>query len=199
MPKSGMARGLVIACLVAILGLCGLVSWKLYQRSVGAEAGSVAIGGPFALTDQHGKRVTDADLKGKLALIYFGYTFCPDACPTALGTITAALNKMGPDAEQVTPVFITIDPERDTPQVMKEYASNFHPRLRALTGTIDEVTAAAHAYKIYFSKEAGTDAQNYLMNHSTFIYLMDRDGTYLAHFGPQATPDDIVAEVRKHL
>ncbi|MDY0881405.1 SCO family protein [Dongia soli] len=199
MPKSGMARGLVIACLVAILGLCGLVSWKLYQRSVGAEAGSVAIGGPFSLTDQDGKHVTEADLKGKLSLIYFGYTFCPDACPTALGTITAALNKMGADADQVTPVFITIDPERDTQQVMKEYASNFHPRLRALTGSVDEVTAAAHAYKIYFTKEGGTDPQNYLMNHSTLIYLMDRDGKYLAHFGPQATPDDIATEVRKYL
>ena len=114
MPKSGVARGLVIACLVAILGLCGLVSWKLDQRSVGAETGSVAIGGPFSLTDQDGKRVTEADLKGKLSLIYFGYTFCPDACPTALGTITAALNKMGADADQVTPVFNTIDPERGT-------------------------------------------------------------------------------------
>jgi protein SCO1/2 len=199
MPKSGVARGLVIACLVAILGLCGLVSWKLYQRSVGAETGSVAIGGPFSLTDQDGKRVTEADLKGKLSLIYFGYTFCPDACPTALGTITAALNKMGADADQVTPVFITIDPERDTQQVMKDYASNFHPRLLALTGSVQEVTAAAHAYKIYFTKEDGADPEHYLMNHSTLIYLMDRDGNYLAHFGPQATPDDIVAEVRKYL
>jgi protein SCO1/2 len=199
MPKSGLARGLVIACLVAIVGLCGLIAWKLYERSIGIETSSVAIGGPFSLVDQDGKRVTEADFKGKLQLIYFGYTFCPDACPTALGTITAAMGKLGADADKVVPIFITVDPERDTQQVMKEYASNFDPRLRALTGTVAETTAAANAYKIYFTKAEGGDPQHYLVDHSTLIYLMDRDGKYLAHFGPQATPDDVAAEVRKYL
>jgi protein SCO1/2 len=199
MPKSGLARLLVIACLVAIVGLAGLVSWKLYLKGTGQDSGVVAIGGPFSLIDQDGKPATDADFKGQLTLVYFGYTFCPDACPTALGTMTAALNKLGADAEKVTPVFITIDPERDTQKVMKEYAANFHPRLRALTGTPEQVAAAAHAYRVYFAKADGADPQHYLMDHSTIIYLMDRDGHYLAHFGPQATPDDIVAELKKDL
>src|SRR5258707_5167673 len=199
MPKSGLARLLVLACLLAILGLAVLVSWKLYLKSTGQETTAAAIGGPFSLVDQDGKVVTEADFKGQLTLVYFGYTFCPDACPTALGTITAALNRLGPDADKVTPLFITIDPERDTQQVMKEYAANFHPRLRALTGSLDQVTAAAHAYRVYFTKADGADPQHYLMDHSTIIYLMDRDGHYLAHFGPQATPDDIAAELRKDL
>jgi protein SCO1/2 len=199
MPRSGLARFLVIACLIAIIGLAGLVGWRLYLKGTGQEAGAVAIGGPFSLVDQDGKTVTDADFKGQLTLVYFGYTFCPDACPTALGTITAALNKLGADANKVTPIFITIDPQRDTPQVMKDYAANFHPRLRALTGTTEQVTAAAHAYRVYFAKADGADPQHYLMDHSTIIYLMDRDGQYLAHFGPEATPDDIVAELKKDL
>lgn len=199
MPKSGVARSLVIVCLVAILGLCGLVGWKLYQRSLGVETGSVAIGGPYSLIDQDGKAVTDADFKGQLQLIYFGYTFCPDACPTALGTMTAAMNELGEDANQVTPIFITVDPERDTQAVMKEYAANFHPRLRALTGSPAQTAAAANAYKVYFTKAEGGDPQHYLMDHSTLIYLMDRDGKYLDHFGPQATANDIANEIRKYL
>ena len=199
MPRSGLARFLVIACLVAIVGLAGLVGWRLYLKGTGQDIGTVAIGGPFTLVDQDGKTVTDADFKGQLTLVYFGYTFCPDACPTALGTITAALNKLGADADKGTPIFITIDPARDTQQVMKEYAGNFHPRLRALTGTPDQVAAAAHAYRVYFTKAEGGDPQHYLMDHSTIIYLMDRDGHYLAHFGPEATPDDIVAELKKDL
>ncbi|HVJ41123.1 MAG TPA: SCO family protein [Dongiaceae bacterium] len=199
MPKSGLARFLVIACLVAIVGLAGLVGWRLYLKGTGQDAGTVAIGGPFTLVDQDGKTVTDADFKGQLTLVYFGYTFCPDACPTALGTITATLNKLGADADKVTPLFITIDPARDTQQVMKEYAANFHPRLRALTGSPDQISAAAHAYRVYFAKADGADPEHYLMDHSTIIYLMDRDGHYLAHFGPEATPDDIVAELKKDL
>lgn len=199
MPRSGPARFLVIVCLVAVIGLAGLVGWRFYLKSTGQEAGVMSIGGPFTLTDQDGKSITDADFKGQFTLIYFGYTFCPDACPTALGTITAALNKLGPAADKVTPIFITIDPERDTPQVMKDYAANFHPRLRALTGTLDQITAVAHAYRVYFSKAEGADTQHYLMDHSTIIYLMDRDGRYLAHFGPEATPDDIVAELKRDL
>jgi cytochrome oxidase Cu insertion factor (SCO1/SenC/PrrC family) len=199
MPRSGLARFLVIACLIAIVGLAGLVGWRLYLKGTGQEAGVVAIGGPFSLVDQDGKTVTDADFKGQLTLVYFGYTFCPDACPTALGTITAALNKLGSDADKVTPIVITIDPQRDTPQVMKDYAANFHPRLRALTGSAEQVTAAAHAYRVYFAKADSADPQHYLMDHSTIIYLMDRDGQYLAHFGPEATPDDIVAELKKDL
>ena len=199
MPQSGIARALVITCLIAIVALAGLVGWRLYLKSTGQEASAVAIGGPFTLVDQDGKTVTDADFKGQLTLVYFGYTFCPDACPTALGTITAAMNKLGADADKVTPIFITIDPQRDTPAVMKDYAANFHPRLRALTGTVDQVTAAAHAYRVYFAKAEGGDPQHYLMDHSTIIYLMDRNGQYLAHFGPEATADDIVAELKKDL
>ena len=192
---------LVLALVVAAAlgGFLWLKGNEMPQLGRNVITGQIAIGGPYALTDQDGKPRASTDFGGKYQLVYFGYTFCPDACPTALGTITTAMNKLGADADKVTPLFITIDPERDTQQVMKDYAANFHPRLRALTGSVDQVTAAAHAYRVYFTKAEGGDPKNYLMDHSTIIYLMDRDGHYLAHFGPEATPDDIAAELKKDL
>lgn len=191
------ARIAIVITLAAILVLCGIAFFKVYERRT--ETGEVPIGGPFSLSDQNGRRVTDADLRGQYLLIYFGYTFCPDACPTALGMMSAAMDKLGPDAEKVTPVFITVDPARDTQDVMKDYASNFHPRMVALRGNDQETEQAAKSYRIYWKKADGEDEQNYLVDHSTYILLMDPENKYLAHFGPQVTPDEIVAEIRKHL
>jgi protein SCO1/2 len=158
----------------------------------------VAIGGPFALVDQNGQARTEADLKGRLSLIYFGYTFCPDVCPLALSNMGAAIDALGKKGDAVVPVFVTVDPERDTVARLKEYAQRFHPRLLALTGTPEAVARAAKAYRIYYAKQEGAGA-DYLMDHSSLIYLMDRDGRYLAHFGPNANPQEIAAKIEGYL
>jgi protein SCO1/2 len=133
-------------------------------------------------------------------LIYFGYAFCPDACPTALQAMTVALNKLGPAGDAVVPIFITVDPERDTPEQLKRYAENFHPRLVALTGTAQQVAAAATAYRVYYAKQKDANVTGgYLMDHTSIIYLMGRDGRYLSHFTHATAPEAIAAEIEKQL
>lgn len=145
--------------------------------------GIALVGGPFSLTDQTGRRVTDKDFLGKYMLVIFGYTYCPDVCPTELQVMSAALDQLGTKADSIQPLFITIDPQRDTPEVLKQYVSNFHPRLVGLTGTADEIASVAKAYRVYYSKvENNAGPDNYLMDHSTIIYLMDRQGRFLKHF-----------------
>lgn len=164
-----------------------------------AENPSVAIGGPFTLVDQNGVVRHDSDFRGKLMLVYFGYTFCPDACPTTLQTMSAALQDLGESAGEVEPLFISVDPERDTVAQMKSYATNFDPRLVALTGTPDETTAAARAYRVYFAKAKSDREEDYAVDHSSFIYLMGRDGRYLAHFGPDVSAEQMAAAIKKYL
>jgi len=199
--NSVWARRALTAFLLAVLVICGLLLYRLWMERVtpGAMTGEALIGGPFELIDQNGATVTDQTYRGKLMLIYFGFTFCPDACPTALGIMSAALDKLDVAAERVVPMLITVDPERDTPQVLKEYVSNFHPRMVGLTGTPEQIAAVAKAYRVYYQKAAGATAGDYLMDHTLLIYLMDGEGKYVAHFGPQATPDEIAEEIRKHL
>jgi protein SCO1 len=157
-----------------------------------------AIGGPFRLVDQNGKTVTDADLKGKWSLIYFGYTHCPDACPTALNEIAIALDDLGPKRDAVRPVFITVDPERDTPEVLKSYVTSFDAPILALTGTPEEIARAAKDYRVYYAKhpEPGGD---YSMDHSSVIYVMDPEGRFTATFTPESSPEDIAARLKKLL
>ncbi len=155
----------------------------------------VTIGGAFSLTDQNGKTVTNETLKGKPSLVYFGFTFCPDICPTGLLNIQQASKILGENAPQQ--VFISIDPERDTVAVMKEFASNF-PHLIALTGSVEATKQAALAYKVYYEKSEQTK-MDYMINHSSFIYLMDKDGKYLAHFPHNATPEALADGVKKAL
>jgi cytochrome oxidase Cu insertion factor (SCO1/SenC/PrrC family) len=160
---------------------------------------AAAIGGPFALTDQTGVVRHDSDFRGKLMLIYFGYTYCPDACPAALTVMTSALDELGDAAKDVQPIFITVDPERDTVVQMKSYASNFHPRLLALTGSAEQTIAAARAYRIYFEKVKPEGSSEYLVDHSSLTFLMGRDGKFLTYFGPEATADQMAAAIKKHL
>jgi protein SCO1/2 len=174
--------------------------YQLYQRTlIGGVSGEALIGGPFELTDQNGNQVTDQTFKGKLTLVYFGFTFCPDACPTALGVMSATLDKLDVAADRVVPIFITVDPDRDTVPVMKDYVSNFHPRMVGLTGTKQQIAQVAKAYRVFYQKAAGTAPDEYLMDHTLLIYLMDGDGKYITHFGPDATPDQIAEEIRKYL
>jgi len=156
-----------------------------------------AIGGPFALVDDTGKPRTDADFRGRLMLIYFGYTHCPDACPTTLQDIADALAKLGPAADQVAPIFITIDPERDTVQYLKGYAEQFDAKFVALTGSPEQIATAAKSYRVYYRK--ATNQADYLMDHSSIVYLMGRDGKFLTHFTPDTTPDQMADTVRKYL
>ena len=157
-----------------------------------------AIGGSFRLVDQNGKTVTDADLKGKWSLVYFGYTHCPDACPTALNDIAIALDQLGPKREAVRSVFITVDPERDTPEVLKAYVTSFDAAILALSGSPEEIARAAKAYRVYYAKhpEPGGD---YSMDHSSVIYVMDPEGRFTASFTHQSTPEEIADRLKKLL
>ena len=185
---------------LAILGAGVLIGLEHRDRPRGA-AGTLlasAIGGPFRLVDQNGKTVTDADLKGKWSLIYFGYTHCPDACPTALNDIAVALDELGPKRAAVRPVFITVDPERDTPEVLKAYVTAFDAPILALTGTPEEIAQAAKGYRVYYAKhpEAGGD---YSMDHSSVIYVMDPQGRFTASFTQENSPEEIAARLKKLL
>ena len=177
-------RSLIFALTTLAIALAiGLGALWMLRGPGGGGIGTALVGGPFTLTDQNGKRVTDADFRGKYMLIFFGFTYCPDVCPTELQVMSAALDQLGPTADQIQPVFITIDPERDTPEAMKAYIANFHPRMVGLTGTPEEIAAVAKAYRVYYARAKGAEtAKDYLMDHSTIVYLMGPDGTYVRHF-----------------
>lgn len=179
-----------VATFVAIVAIGALV-WTWGGARIESSAGEALVGGPFALTDQHGQPVTEQDFAGRYMLIYFGYTYCPDVCPMSLTNMVATLDLLPPEqAGQVVPILITIDPERDTVEQLANYAPLFDPRLVALTGSEDEVRAAARAYRVYYHKaEAGGDTKDYLVDHSTFVYLMGPDGRYRTHFGIDASPE----------
>jgi cytochrome oxidase Cu insertion factor (SCO1/SenC/PrrC family) len=198
--SSAARRGLVIflAGLAVIIAAFAIDYWWIG----GGEGGitQIDIGGPFALVDQNGVLRHDGDFRGELMLVYFGYTYCPDACPTALQTMTTALDDLGEDAKAVQPIFVTVDPERDTVAQMKQYAQNFHPRLVALTGSPEQVGTAANAYRIFYQKVKPPESSgDYLVDHSSFVYLMGRDGRYLTHFGPDMTAADMAAAIKKYL
>lgn len=168
-----------------------------HQHPQTTGSGKPAIGGAFTLVDQNGAPYTDADLKGHYSLVFFGFTHCPDMCPMAMTNITTALESMLPQAaEKITPVLISVDPERDTPEVMKAYAANFHPRLVALTGTPEQTSTAASAFKVYH-QVADPAAEDYMVNHSGFIYLMGPDGQYIKHFSHTTPPEDMAVELEQ--
>ena len=155
----------------------------------------LSLGGPFSLTDQSGRAVTEKDYVGKWMLVYFGYTFCPDVCPTELGTMAAALDAMVEGGAAVVPVLITIDPQRDTPAQLADYVSRFHPRMQGLTGTPEQVAEVARRYRVYFAKAQRGENTDYLMDHSSFIYLVGPDARVRALFRPETKPEDIAAAV----
>ena len=169
------------------------------QDIPGSQEGLPTIGGAFELIDKDGKTWKDTDFKGKLLLVYFGYAYCPDICPTALYHMTQAMEELG-GAKLVQPIFITIDPGRDTPSHLQTYAQNFHKDFIMLTGSQEQVNQAIKAYRVHAaraSEEKGDD--DYLMDHSSLIYLMDGEGKYRAHFNHQTSPDEIVKRVRLYL
>jgi len=157
-----------------------------------------AVGGPFHLEDQNGKPVSDADMKGRPFLVFFGFTHCPDVCPTTLFDVSQVLHQLGKDADRAGALFITVDPERDTPAVLKEYLSNFDPHLRGLTGDPAAVAAAIKAYRVY-AKKVPLDNGDYTMDHTAVVYLMDRDGQFVAPFDLKRTPETAAADLRRYL
>jgi cytochrome oxidase Cu insertion factor (SCO1/SenC/PrrC family) len=160
--------------------------------------GRGSIGGPFTLTDQNGKRRSDAEFRGKLMIVYFGYTWCPDVCPADLMTITQALDNLGVAAEGVQPIFITIDPERDV-NALADYVSAFHHSLIGLTGSADEIQKVADAYKAFYVKVPDERSGGYSIDHSGVIYLMGRNGEYLGFMPPRTDPDRLTEILRKNL
>jgi protein SCO1/2 len=162
-------------------------------------AGGVSIGGPFTLVGSNGQTVTDTDFRGRWMLVYFGYTYCPDVCPTELQTMAAALGKLGPDAKQIVPIFITVDPERDTPSAIGEYVKLFDDRMVGLTGTSAQIADVAKAYRVYFVKVVSKNASAYLMDHSSLVYLMDPQGHFVALYNPQTDADAMATGLRDRI
>ena len=183
----------VLGMLVAVLLLgTGGFFW------VTGSTGGPSIGGPFTLEGSNGKPVSDRDFRGKYMLVYFGYTYCPDVCPTTLNAVADALDKLGPKANQLRPIFITVDPQRDTPDVMKQYTGAFSPDLIGLTGTPDQISKVAQEYRVYYAKHVtGPGPNDYSMDHSSIIYLMGPDGNFIAPIRADASGDEMAAAISK--
>jgi cytochrome oxidase Cu insertion factor (SCO1/SenC/PrrC family) len=194
-------RRIIMILAVVVLG----VGLGIGLRSVFWPEERPLIGGDFSLTDQDGKRRTNADFRGKLMIVEFGYTFCPDVCPLGLQLISESLDLLGPAADKIQPVFITVDPGRDTQDVVKSYVENFaprtaKPRIVGLRGTPEETAAAARAYRVYFKINGDPKTNpNYLVDHSAFIYVMGPDGKFVAHFTHDQTPEQVATLLRKFL
>ncbi len=182
------------AIAVAVVAL-----WPKPESAKQAVEPVALIGGDFTLTDTEGKRRTDAEFRGKHMLVFFGFTNCPDFCPTALVTISQALEKLGPKADKLAAIFITVDPERDTPAQLKNYAQNFDKRIVMLTGSPDEIASVARAYRVYYAKRPLEKAGEYTMDHSAYLYFLGADGKYLTHFRYGVAPEDLAKALAKQL
>jgi protein SCO1 len=189
------AIGLVIGVVAAVIFLAAP---KMGPGTETTSTGKALIGGPFSLLNSEGQRVTEKNFAGHPMLVYFGFTHCPDVCPSGLQVIAAALDKLGPDGENITPLFITLDPERDTPAVLGAYVKSFHKRIVGLSGSLEETTAAAKAYRVYFKKvsDQATPGE-YSVDHSTFMYLIDSQGNYRKHFNHAVGVDELAEGLAK--
>jgi len=198
-----MAAKLRVVMALALLSLLGASGQPLAQKSdrSAAELMDVVmwnrepIGGPFALIDQNGARRTDADFRGQFMLIYFGFTYCPDVCPTDLQQMGMAVDQLGSAGDAVQPIFITVDPERDTPEHLKDYVAMFHPRFVGLTGDASAIKEAARAYRTYYAK-VDFGKSDYTVDHSAFIYLIGRNGEYIGFFPPGTSAELLVGTLR---
>ena len=157
------------------------------------------VGGPFALIDQAGRPRTEMDFRGKLMLVYFGFTYCPDICPADLQTIGLAIDRLGAAGDAVQPLFVTLDPGRDTVAHLNDYVALFHPRLVGLTGDAQAIRRAADAYKVYYAKVPTEKGDDYTIDHTAYIYLMGPDGKYLGFLPPNTDVERMAATIRPHL
>jgi protein SCO1 len=197
MPKSLVARVTTLVALLLIAAIAVLLAFREAGPPGEGGYGTPLIGGSFTLTDQGGKSRSDAEFRGKLMLVYFGFTHCPDVCPLDLQKMTLAMGKLGDKADQVVPIFVTVDPARDTPDTMRDFVANFDPRIVALTGEKTAIDQLVKDYRAVYKPDAGGPDDNVM--HSSLIYLMGRDGRYLTHFGQDTTADDIAAGIAKQL
>jgi protein SCO1/2 len=191
-----LSRPLVVVAAFALslaIGL-GVTLWLVGPRAVSASA----IGGPFQLVDQTGQTVSDKNLKGKPTIIFFGFTHCPDVCPTALFEMSEILRVMGDDAKRINAFFVSVDPERDTPQIMKDYLSSFDPNLKGLSGSPQATAEIVSGYRVYAKKVPLKDG-DYTMDHTALIYLMDRNGNFVAPFNLKRTPEEAAKDLKRYL
>jgi protein SCO1/2 len=188
----------IVTTAVALLLLAGAAAIFFFGGP--APARIAAIGGPFTLTNGAGKTVTDRDFRGKYMLVYFGYTFCPDVCPTTLNDVAQALDKLGPKANRLQPLFITVDPARDTPKVMRAYTAAFTPRLEGLTGTAAQIAAVAKEYRVYYARhQTGPNPGDYTMDHSSILYLMNPKGQFVGVISASEGPDAMAHDLTKDM
>lgn len=196
-----MDRSIRPLVIVAAFGASLVVGLLLMLWAVGGlknATAPAAIGGPFQLTDQAGQTVTEKNLQGHPTLIFFGFTHCPDVCPTALFEISEVLQAMGGDADRVNAYFVSVDPERDTPAAMKDYLSSFNPHLKGLTGNPEAIAKVLSSYRVYAKKVPLKDG-DYTMDHTALVYLMDRDGKFVSPFNLKRSPAEAAADLKRHL
>ena len=192
-----VATGAFVAALV-LIGAVALIVVGRGSVSMSSVSQVGKIGGPFQLTDHNGRVLTDKDMIGRPFLVFFGFTHCPDVCPTALFEISEIFKQLGPKGDNVRALFITVDPERDTPPILKDYLSNFDPRIIGLTGGAEELAAVIKAYRGYYKKIPRDDG-DYTMDHTAIVYLMGKDGQFVSPFSLRRTTEAAAADLRKHL
>src|SRR5712691_9672112 len=190
---------LVLSAFLAGLVLCfGVILLVAGRGGSPIAQTTAAIGGPFRLVDQDGRPVSDQDLKGHPFLVFFGFTHCPDVCPTTLFEISEVLRNLGPDADHTAALFVSVDPERDTPEAMRDYLASFDPHIRGLTGDATALAAVAKAYRVYY-KKVPLEGGDYTMDHTAIVYLMDKEGRFVSPFNMKRSAEVAAADLRKHL
>jgi protein SCO1 len=197
MTPRTMRLVLISAAFLAGLSSVFAVILVVSGRTPAPVTAASSVGGPFRLTDHNGRPISDEDLKGRPFLVFFGFTHCPDVCPTALFEVSEILSKLGPDADKARALFVTVDPERDTVTKMKDYLSSFDPHLIGVTGEPDDVAKMLKAYRVY-AKKVPTDS-GYTMDHTALVYLMDKQGKFVAPFSLKRRPEEAAADLRRYL
>jgi len=200
---SNRTRALVVLAFALAFSGASLLVGVMFGRMLSADftpSGTATIGGPFTLVATSGQNVSEYSYRGKWVLIYFGYTYCPDACPTALNNISVALEKLGAHARNLRPFFVTVDPQRDTREAMANYLKSFDSRIIGLTGTQDQIDRTVKEFRVFASREKSDDGGNtYLVSHTSYIYLMDPQGSFVNVIQGGATGDEIAAWLRKEM
>ena len=198
MKRIRIVAWIAVAAVLAIAGLAYVLR-PTFGTLTGSMPMAAAVGGPFELSTHDGKRLSSADLKGTPFALFFGFTHCPDVCPTTMLELSNAIKALGPDADRMRYLFVSVDPERDTPELLKLYLSNFDPRITGLVGTPEEIAAVAKAYRAIYEKVPGKDGSSYTYNHTALVYLMDRDGRFAGTINYQEPEDVQLKKLRRLL
>ena len=199
MPQTRTTIAILTITLIALIGLGAALVLQTPQQPNVVTSGKAEIGGPFSLITHDGRAVTEKDFYGQPTLVFFGFTYCPDICPLTLELISATLNALGPLADDIQPLFISVDPERDTPEVMADYIQHFDERIVGLTGSVEAVQQVTAAYRVYVQKKPLEGSADYLVDHTSLIYLMDAEGHYLAHYADLFTAEQIAQKITQIL